>query len=104
MAEPFFILLGKDFDSRLTGHFLMSPDDNRYTINKQAATQNVPGYRQIWFMFEHYLFFTCQLYLQLGLKNINKFIIFHRFFLHFMKLPTSPSVNQFLNKIATYLP
>jgi hypothetical protein len=40
MAEPFFILLGQDLDSWLTDHNSISPDDNRYTINKQAATQS----------------------------------------------------------------
>jgi hypothetical protein len=39
MAEPFFILLGQDLDSWLTDHFSISPDDNRYTMNKQAATK-----------------------------------------------------------------
>jgi len=38
MAEPFFILLDQDLDSWLTDHFSISPDDNRYTMNKQAAT------------------------------------------------------------------
>jgi hypothetical protein len=39
MAESFFILWGQDLDSWLTDHFSISPDDNRYPINKQASTQ-----------------------------------------------------------------
>ncbi|CAB1056935.1 hypothetical protein D1BOALGB6SA_1674 [Olavius sp. associated proteobacterium Delta 1] len=35
------ILLRQDFDSESTEHFSMSPDDSRYTINMQAATQSV---------------------------------------------------------------
>jgi hypothetical protein len=38
--KHFFILLGQDLDPWQTDHFSISPDDNRYTMNKQVATQS----------------------------------------------------------------